>query len=174
MPVSGFFSSVIVVKQNAVKSVLFRCAAPTCSLRLFCFIAYQQHAFTSYLMFAEDKMQQLYFVLSRKLSRNGILVLSLSVLLLVAGLYDTLLWSLDKPGYIATKHLVRASSIMSSLLERPAYMVTYKNTPGSGVAELDANLIEIMGANMFKPGANITLQETVDRGTRRALKPPKY
>ena len=119
-------------------------------------------------------MQQLYFVLSRKLSRNGILVLSLSVLLLVAGLYDTLLWSLDKPGYIATKHLVRASSIMSSLLERPAYMVTYKNTPGSGVAELDANLIEIMGANMFKPGANITLQETVDRGTRRALKPPKY
>jgi hypothetical protein len=95
-------------------------------------------------------------------------------LLLVAGLYDTLLWSLDKPGYIATKHLVRASSITSSLLERPAYIVTYKNTPGSGVAELDANLIEIMGANMFKPGANITLQETVGRGTRRALKPPKY
>ncbi|KAF8248846.1 hypothetical protein K440DRAFT_660670 [Wilcoxina mikolae CBS 423.85] len=176
MAVSTFLSSVIAVKQNAVKSVLFRCAALLLQLavyKFFCFIAYQQRAFTSYLMFAEHKIQQLYFVLSRKLSRNGVLVLSLSVLLLVAGLYDTLLWSLDKPGYIAAKKLVRASEIAGSFLERPAYVITYKSAPGSSVAELDTNLVEIMGANMFKPGENITLQETVDRGTRNVLQSPK-
>ncbi|KAF8540301.1 hypothetical protein BDD12DRAFT_834048 [Trichophaea hybrida] len=171
-----FFSSVIAIKQNAVKSVLFRAAALLLQLtvyKFFCFLAYRQRAFTSYLMFAEDFIQQIYFMVSRGLGKNGFLVLCLSTLLLLAGLYDTALWSLDRPGYIAQKTLVRASTIANQMLEKPAYLISYKDTLGS-FKQLDATLPQIMGANLFKPGVNFTLEDIFDHGTRKPIAMPAH
>lgn len=172
--VLDFLASSLPVRQNAVKSILFRTAALLLQFSIYkfsCFVAYRQNEYTAYLMFAEDIVQQLYFVAARKCNRSGMLVLSLAVLLLLGGLYDTLLWALDSPGYVAIKHPALATA--KDLLDHPSYIVNYRSRPGV-YGYLESNLPEIMGENLFKPGlgSNLSLTETVNHGTRRTVARP--
>jgi hypothetical protein len=169
---SGFISSNIAVGQNAVKSILFRCAAVLLQIAVyksFSLLAFRYEAFTSYLMFAEDPIQKALFVTSRGFTRHGILVLCLAVLLAGAGLYDTLLWGLDAPGYVAQKTNVTASTIANRLLEDPGYLVFSSTVPGT-IAPLDKHIAETLGANLFQAGVNFTLTGELDPGNRKVVR----
>ncbi|KAI9750508.1 MAG: hypothetical protein M1835_001374 [Candelina submexicana] len=172
---SSFTSSKLAISQNAVKSILFRCAALLLQFAVFkalALLASKRKAFTSYLMFTEDYIQQGLFVISRKFIRGGLLVLFFAVFFAGAGFYDTLLWGLDAPGYIAQSSNVSASSLVDKLLSDPGYIVFTSGKPGQ-VASLDEHLADNIGANLFKAGVNFTLTEDFDHGTPRVVTPTK-
>ncbi|KAI9697185.1 MAG: hypothetical protein M1836_004749 [Candelina mexicana] len=172
---STFTSSKLAVSQNAVKSILFRCAALLLQFAVFkvlALLAFKRKAFTSYLMFTEDYIQQGLFVISRKFIRGGLLVLFFAVFFTGAGFYDTLLWGLDAPGYIAKNSNVSASSLVDKLLSDPGYIVFTSGKPGQ-VASLDEHLADNIGTNLFKAGVNFTLTEDFDHGTPQVVTPTK-
>ncbi len=166
-------ASRLAVYENAVKSILFRFAALLLQFAVFkilALLASKRKAFSSYLMFTEDYIQQGLFVLSRKVIRGGLLVLCFAIFFTGAGFFDTLLWGLDSPGYIALKSNVLASSLANKFLPDPGYIVFASGKPGE-VASLDEHLAENIGANLFKAGVNFTLTEDYNHGTPRVVAP---
>ncbi|QVM08006.1 hypothetical protein D8B26_002701 [Coccidioides posadasii str. Silveira] len=133
---SNFVNSSFAVGHNAVKSILFRIAGIAvhiAAFKLFSLLASVRSAFTSYLMFTEDYIQRFVFIFSRGFSHHAALVLFLTNFLLGAGLYDTLLWGLDSPGYIAMKKNMTGASVKPQMLKRPGYPPTRKFDPRKGV-----------------------------------------
>jgi hypothetical protein len=168
---SSFINSTIIVDQNAVKSILFRCAAILLQLaayKCFSLLAFKLQAFTSYLMFTEGYAQKALFIISRGFSRCGFLVLCLTILLSGAGLFDTLLWGLDAPGYLAEKDDVKASSIADQLVEDPSYIILSSSMPGE-VAPLEQRLTYMMGSNLFETGVNFSLTGEFDHGIPKVV-----
>jgi len=147
------------VEHNAVKSIIFRFAeflVAWAVYKFFSLLACRTRAFTAYIIFSEDYIQKALFVISRRFSGHGLLVLAFTIVYVAADLYGTLLWALDAPGYTAVKQNVTAASVMSSVLEHPGYLVQWSR-PAGDVAALENELNEYMGAKLFKPGFNFTL-----------------
>ena len=163
---SSFATSLLPVYQNYIKNILFRVATLLIQLsvlKLFSFLAFKSNAYTSFLMFSEDHVQKLLFVLSRGLTRHSLLVLAFAVFFGFGNLYDTLLWALDSPGYIIKSTLVPASSAMNQLLANPAYIVFMSDPTGSPAS---LNIDQAVTGNLFVQGFNFTLPEPVQPGPR--------
>ncbi|KAF8877382.1 hypothetical protein BD779DRAFT_1448608 [Infundibulicybe gibba] len=157
---SSFTVSVLPVQHNVVKNVIFRVSALCLQLavyNLFSYCAFKSRAYTSFLMFAEDYIQQFFFVSSRGWSRSALIVLGFAILSPLAGLYDTLLWSLDSPGYVIRSSQVNGSTIEDQLLTTPPYIILISNSAGN-VDSIDADAT--ITGNLFKPGLNFTLPAT--------------
>jgi hypothetical protein len=156
----SFSLSVLPVHQNAIKNILFRLSAillQFCIYKLFSFLAFKSSAYTSFLMFAEDIVQKLLFVSSRGFtSRHALLVVAFTALFTAGGLYDTLLWALDNPGFVIRSTIVPASSVASQLLSNPSYII-FANTVPPSTSDLD----ELMSANLFKPGFNFSFPSLI-------------
>lgn len=168
---TSFANSTIVVYNNVAKQVLFKLGALLLQVFMFkicALLASSRRAFTSYLMFTEDYIQRTLYIFSRGFSSGGIIVLFVTILLFVGTWFDTLLWGLDSPGYLAQKTNVTAAEIATHLLPEPGYLVFSSSTPGN-VASLDGRLADMMGANLFEPGVNFTLTGVVDRGTPKTV-----
>ncbi|TFK37924.1 hypothetical protein BDQ12DRAFT_735865 [Crucibulum laeve] len=158
-----FLISTISVQENAVKNILFQ--ASTMLLRLavfkiFSFLAFKMNAYTSFLMFTEDTIQKLFFLTARPPLRHSLLVLAFAVAFASSGLYDTLLWALDSPGYItkSTTVDVSASLLSSQLLADPLYNVFISNP------EKNLDLVDIdqaISGGLFKSGFNFSLPGVV-------------
>ena len=163
----SFFASSLPVYQNYIlKNILFRVATLLIQLtiyKLFSFLAFKFNAYTSFLMFNEDHVQKLLFVLSRGITRHGLLVLAFAVFFGFGNLYDTLLWALDSPGYITKSTLVTASSAADQLLANPTYLVLMSD-PTKNPASLDVD--QAVAGNLFVQGFNFTLPEPVKPGAR--------
>lgn len=163
---SSFLTSSLPVYQNYIKNILFRVATLLIQLtvyKFFSFLAFRSNAYTSFLMFKEDHVQRLLFVLSRGFTRHSLLVLAFAVSFAFANLYDTLLWALDSPGYITKSTLVTASSATNQLLANPAYIVFMSN-PAGDLTSLDVD--QALAGNLFVQGFNFTLPKPVQPGTR--------
>ncbi|KAF8875323.1 hypothetical protein BD779DRAFT_1678326 [Infundibulicybe gibba] len=133
---SSFTTSVLPVQENVVKNIIFRVSALCLQLAVYnlcSYFAFKSKAYTSFLMFAEDHIQRFFFVSSRGWSRSAIIVLGFAILSPLAGLYDTLLWSLDSPGYVIKSSRDNAGSVSS----------------------IDAEAA--ITGNLFKSGFNFTL-----------------
>jgi hypothetical protein len=168
---SPFTESSLNLYHNAFKSLIFRAAEILLALavyKFFSLIAARADLFTSYLMFAEDYIQRTFFLISRALTRNGLLILCFSVLYAVAQLYGTLLWALDSPGYIFLGKNVTALTLQNSLLSNPAYIVNIITQP-STISGLKEDLPRTIGANLFESGHNFSLTTTVDRGAPKTV-----
>lgn len=153
---SWFTTSALPVEQNVVKNILFRVAALLFQftvLKVFSYWAFKSQAYTSYLMFAEDSIQKILFLLSRGLSRQSLLVLSFAILFAVAGFYDTLLWALDSPGYVIQSSRVNAAAVVNQMVSNPAYILPI--TDPSKDASL-VNIDEAATGNLFKSGFNFS------------------
>ncbi|KAF8877385.1 hypothetical protein BD779DRAFT_1475264 [Infundibulicybe gibba] len=157
---SSFTVSVLSVQHNVVKNVIFRVSALCLQLavyNLFSYGAFKSKAYTSFLMFAEDHIQRFFFVSSRGWSRSSLIVLGFAILSPLAGLYDTLLWSLDSPGYVIRSSQVNGSTVEDQLLTTPPYIILIANSAGN-VSSINANAT--ITGNLFKPGLNFTLPAT--------------
>ncbi|KAF8153811.1 hypothetical protein B0H34DRAFT_67180 [Crassisporium funariophilum] len=168
---SLFLASVLPVRENAVKNILFRAATIILQFvvyRIFSYLSYRSNAYTSFLMFAEDSLQQLYFIFSRKFNRQALLVLGFAVLTTLAGFYDTLLWALDSPGYVTQSTISSGLSVSHNLLDNPAY-ITYIANPSGNVENIDST--EAMTSNLFKTGFNFSLPAITDIGTKEVVAP---
>jgi len=162
---SFFATSSLPVYQNYIKNILFRVATLLIQLsilKLFSFLAFKSNAYTSFLMFNEDHMQKLLFVRSRGLTRHGLLVLAFALFFGFGNLYDTLLWALDSPGYIAKTTLVTALTATNQLLADPAYIVYMSNPTGHSALDID----QAVTGNLFVQGFNFTLPKPVPPGPR--------
>jgi len=167
---SSFIISSLPVYQNFIKNILFRVATLLIQLtiyNLFSFLAFKSNAYTSFLMFKEDQMQRLFFVLSRGLTRHSLLVLAFAAFFAFANLYDTLLWALDSPGYITRSTLVTTSSVTNQLLANPAYIV-FMSDPTKNVTSLDVD--QALAGNLFVQGFNFTLPKPVQPGAKNVVK----
>jgi len=163
---SFFVTSSLPVYQNYIKNILFRIATLLIQLtiyKLFSFLASKSNAYTSFLMFNEDHVQKLLFVLSRGITRRSLLVLAFAVFFGFGNLYDTLLWALDSPGYVTKSILVTASSATDQLLANPTYIVLMSD-PTKNPASLDVD--QAVAGNLFVQGFNFTLPEPVTPGAR--------
>ncbi|WEW56815.1 hypothetical protein PRK78_002270 [Emydomyces testavorans] len=163
---SNFVHSSFAVGHNVVKSILFRIAGIALQIgvfKLFALLASVRSAFTAYLMFTEDYVQRLLFIFSRGFSHHTALVLFLTIFLLGAGLYDTLLWGLDSPGYIEKKSNVTATSVKRQMLDQPGYVVFSSTKPGNASA-LDKHFKEAMNINLFNSNLNFSLTGQVNIG----------
>ncbi|KAF8877387.1 hypothetical protein BD779DRAFT_114443 [Infundibulicybe gibba] len=161
--VTSFFTvSVLPVRTNVVKNIVFRASAFCLQLTIYnlcSYCAFKSKAYTSFLMFAEDYMQRFFFVSSRGWSRSALIVLGFAILSPLAGLYDTLLWSLDSPGYVTRSSRVNGSAVEGQLLTAPPYIVSIADSVGD-VGSIDVD-VAITGT-LFKPGFNFTLPPTND------------
>lgn len=170
---SHFIESTLIVGHNAVKSILFRLAELFLGFavyKYFSFAALKLDAFTSYLLFREDMIQKGLFVFSSRFSRAGVLVLLFGLVIVVADLYGTLLWSLDAPGWHVRKYNASARAIYPNLLEDAGYVVQIRSQPGN-IRDLDAKLPDIIGTNFVKPGVNFTLLGINERAQPKVAKP---
>lgn len=164
-------TSVLSVRENAIKNILFRASTILLQffiLRTFTFIAARLQAYTSYLMFTEDIVQKILYVMSRRFNRQAILVLGFAALISLAGFYDTLLWALDSPGYIIKSKTTNADSLTNDLITSPAYITLISN-PTNNVQ--DINVDAAIAANMFTAGLNFTLPGIVEPGVREIVPP---
>ncbi|EFW21031.1 conserved hypothetical protein [Coccidioides posadasii str. Silveira] len=160
---SNFVNSSFAVGHNAVKSILFRIAGIAvhiAAFKLFSLLASVRSAFTSYLMFTEDYIQRFVFIFSRGFSHHAALVLFLTNFLLGAGLYDTLLWGLDSPGYIAMKKNMTGASVKPQMLKRPgAYEQQFgsqNNTGARFFEEIDTSAVLIISGTLGDGSSNIS------------------
>jgi len=172
---SDFVASSIILPNNAVKSLIFRCAEffiGVALYKLFSLIAAKLNLFAPYLMFAEDYIQRGWYIVSRRLSLGSSLVLCFTLLSVLAQLFGTLLWGLDSPGYLMQASHVPASEVEGVLQSDPAYIV-YLHANGSNIAALNDDLPHIVGANLFNPNLNISLTGKVDRGERHVARPTR-
>jgi len=128
----GFLRSQYSVQQSAVKNIIFKVASYAAAYIIsqsFNLVAYQRRDYTTFLMFQEALLQQFHFLRSRFRKNAGTpsqIILLVTFLLFTAavGLFDTLLWGLDMPGYISTSRVAQASSLRSKLVEAPSYIIT--------------------------------------------------
>ncbi|KIK03992.1 hypothetical protein K443DRAFT_94105 [Laccaria amethystina LaAM-08-1] len=166
----GFFTtSVLSVRENAVKNVIFRAATLLLQLfivNMFAFIAARSNAYTSYLMFAENFIQKFFYVTSRNFNRHALLLLAFVALGALSGLYDTLLWALDSPGYVVRSKTTNAASLSQDIVINPAY-ITYVSNPTGNVNDIDAE--GSIAANLFKSGLNFTLPGVTEPGVREIV-----
>ncbi|KAK3988900.1 hypothetical protein QBC44DRAFT_242469 [Cladorrhinum sp. PSN332] len=170
-----FVRTEIAVWQNSTKSLIFRAAELLLVFaiwRLFSLLAATQNRFTSFLVFSESPLQKANFVFSRGLSRDALLVGSFTVVYAAAQLYSAALWAVDAPGHVLRTQQDLASSASASFLDKPEYKVTYTVTPSS-LNVADAELAEALSVNLFRPGANITLTGSFDRGTPETVPVPR-
>jgi len=175
LPTSPFLSSAIILPNNAVKAIIFRFAEFLLALavfKIFSLIAATANLFTPYLMFAEDYIQRLLYLISRRLSSSSILVLGFTLFYVLAELFGTLLWALDSPGYVIQPRAASALDVKSALLSDPAYIVTLTSN-GSNLAPLDDGLARSIGVSLFNATLNFTLTGKVDRGERRVVQPTR-
>jgi hypothetical protein len=166
----GFFTtSVLSVRENAVKNVIFRAATLLLQLFIvntFAFIAARSNAYTSYLMFAENFIQKFFYVTSRNFNRHALLLLAFAALGALSGLYDTLLWALDSPGYVVRSKTTNAASLSQDIVINPAY-ITYISNPTGNVNDIDTE--GSIAANLFRSGLNFTLPGVNEPGMREIV-----
>jgi hypothetical protein len=172
---SSFVRTEMAVGGNSIKSLLFRVAELLLVFavwKAFSLLAAAQNRFTSYLAFSETPVQKAYFVWTRGLSQDALIVASFSVMYAISQLYGTLIWAMDAPGHVIQTQLVAASSISASLLNDPEYIVSYTITP-AGLNITNASLAEVLSINLFRPGANATLTGSFDQGVPEAAGTPR-
>ncbi|QKD57015.1 uncharacterized protein FOBCDRAFT_227550 [Fusarium oxysporum Fo47] len=156
---SSFIKSSIPLYHNAVKSIIFKCAELLMGIfifKLFSLIAARSNQFTSYLMLTEDYIQRTLYITSRGLSRAGLVVLTFSLLNIVLGLYGTLLWALDSPGYIFRASNVTIADYQDQRNENPSYIIQLSLDSGQ-LQDVEKKIPQIIGADLFVPGLNYTL-----------------
>ncbi|KAM5435851.1 hypothetical protein MferCBS31731_006109 [Microsporum ferrugineum] len=171
--VASFVASSLAVGHNAVKSILFRIAGLCLQIgvfKLFSLIASAKNAFTAYLMFTEDYIQRSMFIFSRGFTHQAVLVFSFTILLLGSGLYDTLLWGLDFPGYISLKSNITASTVKDNLLKRPGYVI-FSSTRPEDLDTLGRHFTDSMNANLFQSNLNFSLTGQVNLGKPETIPP---
>lgn len=159
MPPNIFLETPLPLPSNAVKSLIFRSSALLVQLtvtKLFSLIAYHNEAFTSYLIFSEPLPQQLLYIFRGR----SFFVLTFLVFITIGGLWDTMLWGLDQPGFIPRSHLVDADTFAKHRHQDSAYAITSRSTPGNIGA---INLVSDLSAGLFD-GVNVTLAGIVAPG----------
>ncbi|KAK2745862.1 hypothetical protein FQN57_003475 [Myotisia sp. PD_48] len=172
---SQFIGSSFAVGHNVVKAILFRIAGILIQLfviKFFSLLAYYQRSFTAYLMFTEDYVQRAIFIFTRGFGRHAMLVLFLTIFLLGAALYDTLLWGLDSPGFIHVGYNVSSLSLKNQLLDSPGYVVTYSNAP-SEEDSLEKLINQLMRANLYEDSVNFTFTGVIERGSPESVPPTR-
>lgn len=168
---SGFVTSTVPVYNNVAKQILFKLGALLLQVfifKTFSLLASSRKAFTSYLMFTEDYIQRTLFIFSRGFSSSTMIVLSMTILVFVGTWFDSVLWALDSPGYRTQKANVTAAKIADHLLPEAGYLLFSNNAPGR-VSELDGQLVDLMGSNLFEPGVNFSLTGIFDRGISKTV-----
>ncbi|TVY67351.1 hypothetical protein LSUE1_G010046 [Lachnellula suecica] len=170
---SSFIHSTLSIYHPALKSLLFSVAQLLLAMAiyiLFSLIAAKASAFAAYLMYTEDILQKSHFIVSRGLSGSSILVFTFALTYFAASLYGTLLWGFDAPGYIMAGRNVSAASLVTQMLDSPAYIL-YLDMKRSNLGTLDQELPQLIGANLFKAGSNFTLTPDVERGRAEFVSP---
>ncbi|TVY49235.1 hypothetical protein LOCC1_G000806 [Lachnellula occidentalis] len=172
---SSFVHSQLAIYHNAIKSLIFSAAQILLAMAVYYFfslIAAKAKAFTGYLMFMEDIIQKSHFIISKGFSGSSILVLCFAILYSASSLYGTLLWGFDAPGYVMQAQNVSASTLESSLMETPAYIVNL-DMNRNNLANLDQEMPHMIGANLYKAGSNYTLTQDIDRGNAEIVTPSR-
>ncbi|TVY18382.1 hypothetical protein LARI1_G003948 [Lachnellula arida] len=172
---SAFVHSQLSIYHNAIKSLIFSAAQILLAMAVysfFCLIAAKAKAFTGYLMFMEDIIQKSHFIASKGFSGSSILVLFFAILYSASSLYGTLLWGFDAPGYVMQARNVSASTLESSLMETPAYIVNL-DMNRNNLGNLDQEMPHMIGANLYKTGSNYTLTPDIDRGNAEVVTPTR-
>lgn len=165
----AFITSTIQLPANAVKSILFTFSALLVQLAVsnfFSLIAFRYDAFTSYLIFSEPLPQQLIYILRRR----SFLVLSFLVLFTAGGLWATMLWGLDHPGYLLHPHRVTVDTLANHRRLLPPYTMM-SQSPTGNVSAL--NLVADLGIGLFE-GINVTLTDQVAAGQPQIAQTPKW
>jgi hypothetical protein len=172
---STFVDTIFPVRDNSVKSLLFRAAELLLVFAIwksFSLLAAARNRFTSFAVFSESLAQKAYFVWCRGFTKDALLVGAFTAMYAAAQLYGALLWAMDSPGYVTQARQVAASSLSTSFLDSPEYIVSYKVTPNS-LNATDAQLAEALSVSLFRPGTNITLTGSFDQGTPEAVPSPR-
>ncbi len=171
---SPYCESSILLYNNAVKSLLFACAALLAGLMvqsLFSLAAARANRFGPLVMFEQGLRQRALFVFSAKFFTLGrFLVLTYSVFYLMAGFYGTMLWSLDAPGYVLRESSKALTDFAHPLLDQRDYIITVTATP-TNLASLEHDLARRFSVNLVDLGLNITLAGTVAQGQPRVVSP---
>lgn len=161
---SPYCESKIPLYNNAIKSILFGCAALLAGAvvqSLFSLSAARANRFGPLVMFEQGLRQRALFVFSRKFfTAARFLVLAFSVFGLMASFYGTMLWSLDAPGYVLRESSKTLADFDNPLLDQRDYIMALTATP-TNLASLERDLPRRLTANLVKPGLNITLEGTV-------------
>lgn len=155
----AFFTSTIQLPANALKSIIFSSSALLVQLSVwnfFSLIAFHHDAFTSYLIFSEPLPQQLLYILRRR----SFLVFSFLVLFTAGGLWATMLWGLDHPGFVLHPHRVSADTLSKHRRPGPPYTILSQSTTGNVSA---LNLLADLSSGLFT-GINATLADHVTTG----------
>ncbi|KAK4457981.1 hypothetical protein QBC42DRAFT_308974 [Cladorrhinum samala] len=171
---SQFLESSFPVANNGIKAVIFKLAELLMSvfiLKFFTLAAARSSYFTAYLMFFEDLIQRFFFLTSRGLSRASVLVLVFTILNTLATLYGTLLWSLDFPGYVFNPSNSTLAAHRSALNPDSPYIVRLQLGPDTLDSLGDKTLRHAVGAELFRPGYNISLSGDVQRGRPEPVQP---
>lgn len=169
MALLAYLTSTIPLPANALKSILFTFSALLVQLTVsnfFTLIAFRYNAFTSYLIFSEPLPQQLIYILRRR----SFLVLSFLVLFTAGGLWATMLWGLDHPGFLLHPHSVSVDTLAKHRRPGPSYAILSKSPTGS-ISTL--NLVADLGANLFE-SINATLTDQVATGHPQIALTPKW
>lgn len=169
MPISDILTTTIELPANAVKSLLFSFSALLVQLtisNIFSLIAFRYDAFTSYLIFSEPLGQKLIYILRRK----SFLVLSFLVLFSAGGLWGTVLWGLDHPGFVLHPHRVSADTLAKHRRPNPAYAIMSQSAAGN-IDGLD--IVSDLGAGLFE-GINVTLTSLVAPGHPQIAGKPSW
>lgn len=173
---STFVKTQLPVWDNSIKSLIFRAAELLLVFaiwRLFSLLAAAQNLFTSFLVFAETPLQKAYFVLTRGFSKDALLVAAFTLVYAAAQLYGTLLWAMDAPGHVIGVRQALASSVVStSFLDRPDYKVSY-TVINASLGLSNSELAQVMSANLFRPGTNVSLDGSFEQGTPESVPPPR-
>lgn len=168
MPVA-LLAPIIPLPVNALKSLVFRVSALLIQLtitNLFTLIAFRHNAFTSQLIFSEPLLQQLIYILQRR----SFLVLSFLVLITAGGLWSTMLWGLDRPGFLLQPQHVGADTIANHRRRNPPYAVMSRSRSGD-VGGL--NIIADLTAGLYE-GINATLTVDVAAGHPQIAQTPTW
>lgn len=168
---SSFFISRIPLLHNSLKSLLFRISALLLQMmvvKLMGYIAYKMGSYTSFVMFAEGFMQKFAYLRSRRWKKESLLVLWFALLIPLTGLWDTLLWSLDVPGYVVRSSTTNAPSLTSRLATSPSYLIplTHRSKDPHRL-----NLNEAFTSNLYQPGLNISFPGIKYIGKRAVVSP---
>lgn len=123
-------------------------------------------------MFAEDYIQRCLFMSSRGFSRASLVVLSFSILNILASFYGTLLWAVDSPGYIFRESNVSVAEYESLRNKDPPYIVQLR-LESDVLENKEATLSQTVGSDLFQPGLNYTLTGEVLRGTPEITAPTR-
>lgn len=165
----AFITSTIQLPANALKSIIFSSSAFLVQLavwNLFSLIAFRYDAFTSYLIFSEPLPQQLIYILRRR----SFLVLSFLVLFTAGGLWATMLWGLDHPGFVLHTHPVTADTLLTHRRPGPPYAILSYSSTGNVTA---LNILADLSSGLFA-GINATLAGQVTPGQPQLAQTPKW